>query len=112
MLAPVYSVSGVTRPSGEIGDSLYKLLSAQLRFRVSSALVFTKTNAWVVSSGVNTSSGAFFLQPVWTTRRKTIAQTPNHVARRAGLAFVERSDLMLLSPLGIPSVRPELPVGW
>jgi len=43
-------VSGVTTPSGEIGESTNRLLFAQVRFRVSDASDFTKTSASVVGS--------------------------------------------------------------
>src|SRR6188508_2527749 len=63
MAAPTKLVIGVTTPSGEMGDNLYKLPSAQLRFSDSSPFVLTKTKAAVVSSSTMTSSGALSRHP-------------------------------------------------
>ncbi len=63
MLAPAKLVIGVTTPSGEIGESLYRLLGAQVRLSVSSASVLTNTSASVVGSSWIRSSGALSRQP-------------------------------------------------
>src|SRR5678809_997928 len=68
-LAPVKLVIGVTTPSGEMGESLYRLPSAQLRLSVSSPAVFTKTIAAVVSSWTMRSSGALWRQPANVSAR-------------------------------------------
>ena len=69
-------VSGRTSPSGEIGARMYRFDAARVRFRVSSAVAFTKTSISVLCSPPIRSSGA---EPTHPPRAATAAASSTGV---------------------------------